>query len=241
MNISENYVLTQVVFSAELQVILLFLSTGLLLAGIGQMIRNLQFERVHRCFLVLARFFRWEVYPKNGGLAGVYMQLPNIKGFYRGKQCNVLVFARGGGRLRNYYTTFKIRVNNTQDRTMAILREDFFQKVNKWIGKQDIIIDDPEVDDFFILRSDEPLFIKSFIDDELKVQIKKNHLGLNGSITLERRELIYTERGLLTSPHDIRRFSALIQLMLCMAVRLEAFDVERDFSENVDSVVKHEA
>jgi len=234
-------VLTQVVFSAELQVILLFLTTGLLLAGIGQMIRNLQFERVHKCFLVLARFFRWEVYPKNGGLAGVYMQLPNIKGFYRGKQCNVLVFAKGSGRLRNYYTTFKIRVNNPQDRSLSILREDFYQKVNKWIGKQDISIDDPELDDFFILRSDDPLFVKSFIDTELKAQLKKNHLALNGSISLQGHELIYTERNLLTNAHDIRRFSGLIQLMLCMAVRLEAFDLEIDFSENAHIPFESEA
>lgn len=220
-----NYMLSQLVFSAELQVVLLFITTGLLLAGVGQFIRNLQFERVHRCFLALARFFRWEVYPKNNRLGSVYMQVPSIKGFFLDKQCNVLVSAKGGGRLRSYYTTFKIRVKNPHNRTMSILREDFFQKVNKWIGKQDIIIGDPEVDHFFILRSDEPTFIYELLNEEVKDQLKKSHLSFNGSINLNEHELSYTEKSLITKPADIRRFARLIQLMLCLAERLDNIEI----------------
>ena len=229
-----KYVLTQLVFSAELQVILLFLTTGLLLSGVGQFLRNLQFEKAHRCFLVLARFFRWEVYPKNNKLGGVYMQIPSIKGFFEGKQCNVLVTAKGGGRLRSYYTTFKIRVKNPQKRTMAILREDFFQKVNKWIGKQDILIDDPEVDQFFILRSDEPAFIHELLNEEVKELLKKNHLSFNGYINLHEHELSYTEKNLITKPADIRRFAGLIQLMLCMARRLDNIEIAIDGEQFVN-------
>ncbi len=212
------------VFSAEIQVIILFITTGLLLAGVGQLLRNSRFDKVQKGFRVLARYFGWEVYPKGGNLAGLYTQVPGIKGQYRGKQCKVQVYTQGNGTRRAYFTSFKIRVQNPQKRSVTILREDFYQKVSKWIGKEDIIIGDPNVDNFFIFRADDPRFLKTLITDDLKDQLKKNHVALNGTLKLEDHEWSYTEKTLITRPFDIRRFAYLINLVLCMAASLEHYE-----------------
>lgn len=116
----------------------------------------------------------------------------NDKLIYKHKDWTIQLdtFSKGNsGNANNHseYTRMRVPFTNKKGFKFKLYHEDFFTPIGKFFGMQDIIIDDKQFDDRFVIKSNKEKVMKHFLDT---IELKKL-LFRQPEINLEIRKTNY--------------------------------------------------
>ena len=113
--------------------------------------------------------------------------------------------------------TFTLQGANHKD--LCITKENFFRKMGKLIGMQDIIIGKPDMDDHFIIKSSDENYAKYVLNSAVCSYIKQ--MSFKGSLKVANGQLIYTEVGIPRNEKKLKRFYSNVESLVKAAKEMK--------------------
>lgn len=165
------------------------------------------------------------MYPNSKWLSWIRKPI-RLEGTYRGCFTKIYNYTVGSGKNSTTYSTVRIVGPNPKELTFNIYREGMFSKLGKIMGMQDIQTGDPTFDDKFVIKSNNPEFIKIALLPEIKskfIDIWERHKP-HGSITLKDEELHYDEVGTIRTVEIRERFGAIADLLADLRGTIEFYN-----------------
>ena len=102
-------------------------------------------------------------------LKGNLLSVPRLKLDDEGTE--ILIFSTPGGRNSPPHTWFQARLSLTRDFKINLYREYNFYKVGKMFGMQDVVLDNPEFDESFIVQGSDELIVRSFFSGDIQAKL----------------------------------------------------------------------
>lgn len=137
-----------------------------------------------------------------------------VSGDYKGGAIEVWHFSRSSGKSSHPYIGLKLRLDNKRKLSFQFHKEGLFSKIGKTFGMQDVSVGDAQFDKTFIVKSNDPEFIRAALLPEImeKFYDAFEQHGAKGTIKLKGNEIYYEEGGRIRSDESRARFAALIDL-----------------------------
>ncbi|HSH04280.1 MAG TPA: hypothetical protein VLL52_17350 [Anaerolineae bacterium] len=130
-----------------------------------------------------------------------------LHGTYRSHTLRALIYAQSNGKATHYYTRLAF-LTADQHATFTISDKSFFANLSTVLGQEDATIGHPPFDDRFIIRTNNPTFIRQlFSHDTLRQKLLHTP---NLDITLTDQYLYHTDHGFIT---DNDRLETIMNLL----------------------------
>jgi hypothetical protein len=139
-----------------------------------------------------------------------------LEGTYRNSLLKVYHYTVSTGNSSTTYATARLVGANPKGLAFRVSREGVLTRLGKSLGMQDIETGDPRFDKLFVLKSNDPAFIKSALLPEIRGQLCDvwDKHDARGAIALQGEELFYQEVGTIRNEKTRERFAALIDAMV---------------------------
>lgn len=176
-------------------------------------------RKIYKQVSKLALNFRMQgnVTPPKKWALSPYM--PELYGEYDGRKLRLYFYRVGSGKNTTYWTALEIEVDNRSQQTLKIYKENFFSKIGKAFGGQDIEVGNERFDKELILKSSSEEFIKALLGPAVQEQFLRIWVERRpaGTLTLEGNVLKYVEMGLINNTARRERMEMVIILMQALA------------------------
>ncbi len=181
-------------------------------------------QKIFKQVSILSSNFRLQglaALPKTWALSP-YM--PEMFGEYDGRKLRLYFYTTGSGKSTTYWTSLEMEVENREDQTIKIYKENFFSKIGKAIGGQDIQIGDGKFDSELILRASDEQFLKNLLTPEIREQFLRIWVERKpaGTVSLAGNTLQYIETGLVNNTARRERIEMAIILLQALSRNISA-------------------
>lgn len=181
-------------------------------------LRTAELKKVEEQFKLLAKRYDLKFELKQSW----HSYEPTLTGFINEKPFKLWLWHQGV-RHRIYYTAFSIQGATKKSYTFTIYQEDFFNRIGKFFGTQDIEIKDADFDELFIIQSNHEPFARQVLDKFFRDKLEQNNEILKGKLNISAANRIYYEETIqLNDDTDRQRFEQLIDLAYQLSERLDA-------------------
>ncbi|WP_309398707.1 hypothetical protein [Cerasicoccus maritimus] len=155
-----------------------------------------------------------------------------VEGPYRNRHLKIYNFSKGSGKNSTPYHAVRISLARSTDLTFKLSSEGFFGSIGKVMGMQDIQAGNAAFDNAFIVKCNDPGFVRGALLPEIQqglLACKEHYRGF-GSISLNGAwigpndsTLHYEQRGYLRRDEDRLRAIALAPAMSDLADAIEVY------------------
>jgi len=117
----------------------------------------------------------------------------------------IIVYSTPGSRNSPPYTHLRYRFSSIRNINLTVYKEGFFSKLGKTFGMQDIIVDDPEFDEIFIIQGRDEILVR----DILSLSVKEKLLilsRLNMRLKINRSIILLSVPSKLKIDNDLGQF-----------------------------------
>lgn len=149
-----------------------------------------------------------------------------LEGTYNNFFLKIYNYTVGSGKNRTTYSTARIIGPNPGDLRFEFHREGLFSKIGKVFGMQDIQTGDTRFDGKFIIKCNDPEFIKIALLPQIKelfYGVWETHKSM-GHIKLLDEELCYDEMGTIRNEKVCERFAAVVDLLTALRGTIEFYN-----------------
>ncbi len=156
---------------------------------------------------------------------GILVGLPRFDTTYNRRPLQISM-RQSGGKHKTTYSRFEM---NVHDITLefVITQQDYLTNIGKYLGMQDIEIDDYAFDQAFIIKTNLPERFKDIFDEEIRADLISTVIESRGySLQLSGGRLSYETTGSFQSQTFNIQFAAMIELAVKIAERIDDQAVE---------------
>lgn len=146
--------------------------------------------------------------------------LGRLRGNYRNMDLNIYTDKRHSGKNTYYYTVIRLHLPANPGFEFQLAKENFFRKIGKAFGMQDIQTGNETFDKAFVLKSKDEQRALMVFDFMLT-----NHLGtyedaLHSTVFLENSVIHYEEMVMISNEETLRRVQAVSNLCVDIAEKI---------------------
>ena len=149
----------------------------------------------------------WEIFT--GKMPSIIGKVGGL-GFYCDMQ------ARHHGRERVTYTHVAFDINVSADKTLSIYIEEFFAKIGKVLGGQDVEFNHPAFDDSYMIKANDESFALHVLNKDVR-ELILSRLDLQGELKIEGAKLIYEETWTVKYAGDGEKLRLIIAVLFDIA------------------------
>jgi hypothetical protein len=146
---------------------------------------------------------------------------PKLSGNYEGRRMSVETVLEGVGEQREQRTKISLSTEN-EGYSLHLTRENQVLNIGKTVfGTQDIQINDPFFDKKFIIKSDNEMFAKRFLNQEIKRLLNDFYPQFYGRIVIEPFKIHFTQQYQIVTEKHYDLTLEVIDVLTKMANRAE--------------------
>ncbi len=131
-------------------------------------------------------------------------RFPKAHGSIDGIPVVIDMYVVSSGNSHVEYNRVMLGLGGSNHKDLCLTKENFFRKMGKLVGMQDIVIGKPEMDDHFIIKSSDENYAKYVLNQKVCLHILEMTFG--GSLNVKDGNLIYVESGIPRSDSRLMSF-----------------------------------
>lgn len=207
--------------SSPLSIILFVILVLMFIVGVVALIvffAKKQRKKLDNNFQKLAQEFRINyIEPERKWWKKTY---PMADGMWQNRHIRIGMRIVSSGENQQEYTYISM-VCTSENYTMALTPEGFFNKIGKVFGSQDIQIGDEAFDEAFMIKGNNERIIKNILDYSTKQMLVENKSKLTGKLEVRHNEIYYEGMQQMYSDSNYEVIRAIVNLMGKFAKRTD--------------------
>ena len=144
-----------------------------------------------------------------------------LSGIVKEREFYFTSFTRSEKTSSCYTTQFSWKIKGSENNRVIISKEGIVTTFQKQFGVKDTQIGEKEFDNLFLVKCDDPEYVKSVLNSELIRYFTKHAKILYGTIIIHHQEVHYEESGVLANEQDLQRLLRVIELCRLIAIETE--------------------
>jgi hypothetical protein len=143
---------------------------------------------------------------------------PRATGNMRGRTVTVWSYTTGSGKNRVQWCAISASARNTSRLTLRVSGENFFTRVGRAFGADDVKTDDPAFDERFYVKSNDASYIRAAFISEVRARFTEAwQTGARRTVSDDGDEVKYAEHASYSRDKVCARFPALAELVCDVA------------------------
>lgn len=144
---------------------------------------------------------------------GFLQRTPAVAGMAGGRRLRFFTYSTGSGKNRRTWRALGLGCQNSRGLTLQLTTQGFLSGLGAALGMQDVKVGDAAFDDRFVVKTNDPEFIRAALLPEIRSALLSRWAPRvsGASVKLDRQELVYAEMGSFADLGVVARMKALLE------------------------------